>query len=147
MPLKIKHRHNVTKSMTQSLSGCLRLNIHEVRVSEDEMFAACMIEAIHPLDLSWLFPLALKNSLNLKDWSIMNRSSTKMLDRSKCSHDCIRSTVYRRECFCHCSSHFMKWQVAFHGKARQDLGGGERLYPKNIWGGCLKGPSGKPKTI
>ena len=52
--------------MTQSLSGCLRLTTHEVRVSEDEVFASCMIETVHPLDLPWLFPLALKNSLNLK---------------------------------------------------------------------------------
>ena len=35
------------------------------RVSEDEVFAACMIEAVHLLDLPLLFPLALKNSLNL----------------------------------------------------------------------------------
>ena len=66
LPLNIKHRYNVTKSVTQSLSGCLRLNTYEVSVSEDEMFAACMIEAVHPLDLPCLFPLPPKNSLNLR---------------------------------------------------------------------------------
>ena len=39
---------------------------HEARVSEDEMFAACMIEAVHPLDLPWPIPLALQNYLKLK---------------------------------------------------------------------------------
>ena len=37
-----------------------------MRVSEDEMIAACMIEAVHPSDLPWLFPLSLKNSVKLK---------------------------------------------------------------------------------
>ena len=38
----------------------------------------------------------------------MNWSSTKKLDRWKWSNDCIRSTVYRRECCCHYFSNFMK---------------------------------------
>ena len=59
----------MSQNLWLSLSVFVKMSkteYNEVRVSEDEMFAACMIEDVHPLDLSWLFPLALKTSLNLK---------------------------------------------------------------------------------